>query len=553
MLPQLNLKDNKSTHIKIFGGLDRRDKISDISFTDMRNISADSAPAIKPREPRKTIADLTSATDMCSPEIASDELSSFTGIADNKFYYNGKEIPGALTYGKKSIADFNGKICIFPDKVYYDYFPDPQSGVVENKLTDMEKTMIVKNAKFYSVYDELTDSYTSYISSSTADFSSNFSEGDSIVISDCTKLCNNTVSFAERNKTVSADAIVSVVVTSAEETKLNVVLYNKNGKKVCFTNTKEANDITLKVSVPDMDNICVHNNRLWGTGSNGEYIYASKLGDCTNFNTFQGLANDSWYSYVATGGVFTGICSYRTSVVAFKQNCIHHIYGDSPSNFSIPKHTQGGCIDGKSICEISGVLYYLTHNGFYAYSGGEPYCVSPQLNVKHSSCAAGSDGKHYYACAVRDDGKSELLVYTPENDIWVKEDETMFTDFCTYNGKLYGITSDKMVMFGSGEENFGWCTVSKDFTFDQINHKGLSCIWLRMKLADTAVVNVSISADEGEFIPCGTISGKSGRLVHRIPVRFKKCDSFRVMIEGTGKSTIYDIEIKSDNGGRNYG
>lgn len=553
MLPRLNIKENKDVYLKVFGGLDRRDKISDISFTDMRNMSSDSMPAIKPREPRKIIADLTSATAICSPEITGKELSSFTGIADNKFYYNGNLISGTLSDGKKSIADFNGKICIFPDKVYYDYYPNPKTGVVENILVNMEKTKSVTNAKFYSSYDEVTGSYSAYISSDNAGFSSYFAEGDSIVISGCSKSANNTVPSVSRKEAVSSDAIISAIVTSAENSKLSLVLYNKNGKKVNFVNTTEANTITLKISIPDMDNICVHNNRLWGTSSNGEYIYASKLGDCTNFNSFQGLANDSWYSYIATGGNFTGICSYRTSVIAFKQNYIHHIYGDSPNNFSIPKQTYGGCIDGKSVCEIGGVLYYLTNNGFYAYSGGEPYSVSPQLNIKYSSCAAGTDGRHYYASAIREDGTYEVLVYSPENDIWVKEDDTPFIDFCLYNGNIYAITSDKMMMLRAGEENFTWCTVSKHFTYDAIDHKGLSCIWLRMDLENDSKVSVYISKDRNEFELCNTISGHSGFSVYRIPIRFEKCNSFRIMLEGTGNAIIHDIEIKSNNGGRIYG
>lgn len=553
MLPKLNIKENKNASLKVFGGLDRRDKISDISFTDMTNISPDALPAIKPREPRKEITDLTSAVTVCSPEITSDELSSFTGIANNKFYYNGTMISGTLTEGKKSIADFNGKICIFPDKVYYDYNPDPETGVVGNSLVSMEKATTVKNAKFYSFIDEVTGSYTAYISSISAKFLSYFAEGDSIVISGCSKYYNNTVTAAERKEIVSANSIVSAVVTSVSDNKLSLVLYNNSGEKVGFESTVEANTVTLKIAVPDMDNICVHNNRLWGTSTNGEYVYASKLGDCTNFNSFQGLANDSWYSYIATGGRFTGICSYRTSVIVFKQNYIHHIYGDAPTNFSIPKQTYGGCIDGKSICEIGGILYYLTNNGFYAYSGGEPYSVSPQLNVKYSSCAAGTDGRHYYASAIREDGTCEVLVYSPEKDIWVREDDTPFIDFCLYNGKLYGITSDKMMMLCGGDENFTWQTISKRFTYDATDYKGLSCIWLRMDLGNNSEVAVSVSKDNNDFELCGTISGNGEFSVYRVPIRFGKCNSFRIMLEGTGNATIHDIEIKSYNGGRIYG
>ena len=446
LLPNIKNKGTDTAQLKIFGGLDRRDKISDSSFTEMENMSADSAPALAPRPARCEIATVPGAENITAPQYTDDALTSFTGVMNNYFYYNGVQIQGTLSDGQKSIADFNGKICIFPDKVYYNYIPSPDSGEVSDSLTSMESTMILSGATFYSLKNDISGEYTAYISSSGTDFSESFKVGDSIVISGCSKENNNTHVLESRLDRAADDDIVSAVVSAVETGKIYFQLYNKYGEKACFVSATETGSITLKKAIPDMDHICVHNNRLWGTASSGEYIYASKLGDCTDFNSFAGLSTDSWYSYVATGGGFTGICSYRTAVVAFKRNYIHHVYGDAPVNFSIPKHTFGGCIDSRSICEIGGVLYYLGQDGFRAYSGGEPYDISPQLNLKYSSCAAGTDGKCYYASAFTDGGKCDVLVYTPEKDIWVREDSTPFVDFCSFNGSVYGIADGKMWM-----------------------------------------------------------------------------------------------------------
>ena len=40
ILPKLDVKENNRVQIKVFGGLDRRDKISDMSLTDMTNMSS---------------------------------------------------------------------------------------------------------------------------------------------------------------------------------------------------------------------------------------------------------------------------------------------------------------------------------------------------------------------------------------------------------------------------------------------------------------------------------------------------------------------------------
>lgn len=550
-LPYFQAKSNSRTQLKVFAGLDRRDKIADSSLTEMTNMSGDAIPSLMPREARKYIASAPGACSLCAPEYTGGELTAFTGVAGKYFYYKGTKIKGELTDGKKAVADFNGKICIFPDKVYYDYLPSPETGEISDSLTSMEKIMQVKNLNFYSSHNNTTDTYTSYISASNVDFSKNFSVGDSIVISGCQNTKNNTKTVSGRKDYASENDIVSMVVDSVSTNKITLLMYNKKGQRAEFTNGTESGTVTIKVSVPDMDNICVHNNRLWGTATSGECIYASRLGDCTSFYSYQGLGDDSWYGMVGTGGEFTGICSYRTAVVAFKRECIHHIYGDAPVNFAMPKQTAGGCIDGRSICEIGGVLYYLSNDGFKGYSGGEPFGIAPQLKGEYTSCVSGSDGRHYYCSAQGKDGKTDVLVYTPDTGIWVREDDTVFEGFCSYNGSLYGIADGEMWRMNGGDEPTSWCVVSKRFTYDMIENKGLSCIWLRMDMEENSSVNVYLSFDGGDFIKYGEIS-HSGFSTHCVPVRFGKCNSFRVMVEGCGKVVIHDIEITSHNGGRTY-
>ncbi len=549
LLPRFEAKQNTKMRISVFSGLNKRDKISDSELTDMVNMSANAMPAIVPREARKLVANVSDAVNICAPEYTGGELSAFTGVMGTTFYYKGKAIEGTLKEGRKSIADFNGKICIFPDKVYYDYIPHHDTGEVENKLVPMEKTLEVSAAKFSSSYNELTGQYIAYISASNAGFDEVFSVGESIVISG-SRDENNTKIIAGRRDFATDDDIVSVVVSGVASTRIDLILYNKKGEKKTFVNTTETETITLKRAIPDMDNICVHNNRLWGTATSGEFVYASALGDCTNFHSYQGLSDDSWYSAVGTKGEFTGICSYRSAVVALKRGCIHHIYGDSPVNFSMPKQTAGGCIDGRSICELGGVLYYLSHNGFKAYSGGEPYDVSPKLRDRYISCASGCDGRRYYAAATREGGERDLLVYMPDADVWVREDDTPFEDFCEYNGELYGITALEMWKLCGGDEKVEWRITSKRYTYDIMEHKGISCLYIRADMKINSRMRVLVSRDGGEYEFCGEITGEKGFSVYRVPVRFGKCNSFQIIIDGEGVAVIHDVEITSYDAGR---
>lgn len=546
------LDRTKKIDITSFFGFSRGEKLDDKQMSSMYNMSSYLMPAMSPRKPRSVICSLNNITAICLPEYTTDELTAFTGIADGVFYYNGTAIDNIkLSNTKKSIADFSGNICIFPDKVFYRYLPDPDTNTVTQKLQRMDKSLSISGATLYSSLDKITGKYSAYISKSGAGFDKNFSIGDSIIIEGCKDSQNNTVTIQDRHKYASSDSIVSAVVNEVSVNKLSLLMYTKTGSYALFNNTSENSEITIKISIPDMNHVCVHNNRLWGTSENGEYIYASKLGDCFNFNSFQGLMSDSWYSEIDTRGGFSGITSYRSSVVAFKQNYIHHVYGDSPTNFSIPKQVKGGTIDDRSVVEIGGILYFMAADGFYEYSGGEVEKISENLHTLYKSCASGTDGSRYYACAKKANGESELLVFDTEYYIWHKEDETEFIGFIKHNDFLYGATQNDMYKFGDGYEDVSWCVVSKNFTLDNIDFKGVNAIYIRMKAPIGSQTNVYISCDENDFVKCGSIDGR-GFCVYKVPVRFNKCDSFRIMLDGTGQVIVHDIEIITYTGGKAY-
>lgn len=70
----------------------------------------------------------------------------------------------------------------------------------------------------------------------------------------------------------------------------------------------DAETLTIKRTVPDMDFLCENENRLWGCKE--DTIYASKLGDIFNWNVFDGVATDSYSVNVGSAGDFTACCSY---------------------------------------------------------------------------------------------------------------------------------------------------------------------------------------------------------------------------------------------------
>lgn len=551
MLPYISSESNNELKLLSFKGLDMRPNSNYNTLSAMENMGAESYPALSPRAPRRLIKEVSDINTFVAPVYDGSPLEDFTGVRNNSFYYRGTKIDGTLSDGEKSIADFNGKICIFPDKVYYDYLPHSETGNLATSLTSMEKTLSLTDLKFVSYYDEDTGDYTNYVYKSGGGFDI-FKPGESIIIEGCAEEVNNTYVLNGCNDYAPKDAIVSAVVEDLTKSRLYLSLYSKTGKKLVFTECDDDdNEVTIKSSVPDMNHICVHNNRLWGTSSNGQYIYASKLGDCTNFNSFEGLSDDSWYSKIGTGGSFTGICSYRSSVIAFKETCIHHIYGDSPRNFAIPKHTYTGCIDGRSIAEVGGILYFLSTQGFYAYSGGEPYHISPQITTKYSSCVGGSDNKNYYASAYNGEGY-DLLVYNPTLNTWHRQDSLPILNFIPYNTGFYCATKDAIYQLNAGSENVSWSFTTQPITCNTGAFKGVNALYLRADTFADTEITVFISYDNGEFKKtCSLSKGKAFRN-HRIPIKFRHCDSFKIKVEGKGNATIYDLELITYQGGKTY-
>ena len=92
-----------------------------------------------------------------------------------------------------------------------------------------------------------------------------FKVGDVVKITGCTSITAN-------NKQATVRGVTSTSITFDANT---------------FTEGSEAAGITIARPMPDIHYICEHENRLWGVG--GDAIYASALGDPTNFNVFDGL------------------------------------------------------------------------------------------------------------------------------------------------------------------------------------------------------------------------------------------------------------------------
>ena len=170
-----------------------------------------------------------------------------------------------------------------------------------------------------------------------------------------------------------------------------------NGYIVIFPDKKFINQDTLETgsfTAPDIDYATVHYNRIFGVKDN--YVHASKVGDFRVWDEFNGTEMDSWSADVYSEGVFTAITTYQDHVIMFKRNEMYELYGYTPSQFKILEGSKIGCVDGNSIAEVRGILFFASESGIQTYSGGFPRDISEKLKVTNITKATAMEYKGDY-------------------------------------------------------------------------------------------------------------------------------------------------------------
>lgn len=297
---------------------------------------------------------------------------------------------------------------------------------------------------------------------------------------------------------------------------------------------------------PDISYVCVHNNRAFGCGGNG--FYASKLNDPLVWDYLPVPITDdcSWQVNTGEPGNFTGIKVSLNQVNATKAGYLYELYGDKPSNFKLYKIVDVGCTDGDSIVEIDGALYFMSDNGFRAYSGSVPVPISEKLNEKYVSCVAGTDGRLYYACLYNGTAYN-LYVFDTYTKKWYREDNFNIVSFAQGEDDLYALAGNKVYKFNSGTEAITANIESERFSEWHLGKKVNKSVKVMAELAAGAQLRIYCSVDDGAYALEETIA-TTGFKSYETKITPRRCDSFRVKLEWTGGVKVYGFGRELDFG-----
>ena len=592
--PTLATLDNSRHMIDQFRGYNHNLRIAGGEFYDMKNMTSDHFPILAPRGKRGLYTTAESPQGM----IAKDTLCYVDGT---DFVMGEYHIDMGLSTAEedcpKQLISMGAYVVIMPDKKYINTANTTDFGSIEAEFTTQAPvsfTLCKADGSDYETdytqSDEPADpaNMTLWVDTSTTPHSlKQWSETSGMWVSIATtyvKISSSGIGAAfEQYDGIDISGLKDVVLID-NESELEIentkdltalegaaVVWDRSDDYIVVVGMLDitrtiTNPVTISRKMPNMDFVIESENRLWGCkygiAANGEVVnelYASKLGDFKNWNCFMGLSTDSYSAAVGTDGVFTGAITHMGYPLFFKENFIHKVYGNFPANFQIQttacRGVQRGC--ERSLAIVNEMLYYKARHAVCAYDGSLPTEISYVMGeVRYSDAVAGSHGNKYYISMADAAGVYHLFAYDTAKGMWHKEDNLRADAFCSCRDELFCMehgTNKIITMLGSGTQDTNavdWMVQTGPLGTDEPDMKYISRLVLRMSLEIGARVRFFIQYDSiGGWEPIGMMSGTSLRSFS-IPIRPRRCDHFRLRIEGTGDARIYSetktIERGSD-------
>lgn len=572
MLPNLSQGALNRTMVDVFAGYNANLRCNEGEFSEMRNMTSEHYPVLSPRRKRDVIAEVGNPQGI----ICKDALGYVDG---ENLIYSGKTFDLGLSTNAedcpKQLISMGAYLLIFPDKKYLNTADITDYGDIEAHFISQEgatTTYTMCNAsavEYENVYisaeapeDKTNGEYwldtsgethtlkvwsesasmwvsvaTTYIKIQCEGIGRQFSEGDGVKISgSVVEDLNNTMVI----QMVSDNYIVVIGILD------NVV--------------SQTDELRVSREVPVMEFVTEANNRIWGChygikdGETVNEIYACKLGDFRNWNSFAGISTDSYAVTVGSDGVFTGAITHLGYPLFFKENCIHKIYGNAPSSYQVATTQCRGVQKGsnRSLAIVNEILYYKSATDICAFDGSLPQSISSALGYNtYSEVVGGSYKGKYYLSMKNTMGEYEMLVYDTYKGLWHVEDNTKAVGFAMCDHLLYYLNENQLVCVeGTTEEDFEWMATTGVIGYEYPDMKYVSRFNLRMKIEEGTKVEVFTEYDsDGVWHPQGELIGK-GTTTFTLPVIPIRCDHMRIRIVGQGECKIFSLakilEIGSD-------
>jgi len=542
---------NRKTSVVEFGGMYHRDEARNGEIYDLMNISADALPILRPVKPEKRA--VFKNEKLIAIKENGEDFWAITAITASqnrkaKLYKNGIAKSNwnitSAEEEKAEIIRMSGYLILMPWKKIVK--------LEDGSVFSMDKRWPDSGSGAITIHDgtyagEEADANT--ITATGIAWADYFSAEDCVEISGCTAHPENNGAHVIR-----------------EIDGANLRFYEN--EFVIGEGGDEESAVVIERTAPAMRYLCQNENRLWATDEDGKEIYASALGDPTNWKRYDGVGTDSYAVTVGSGGSWTGCVSYMGYPIFFKENHIYKVYGDRPSNFQVLASASLGVAEGeaKSLAIAGETLFYLSKTGIMAYTGGIPSRISAALgDGRFRSCVAGSDGRRFHVCMVDQSGAGRIYLFDTEQKVWttIGDGDQHIVGWIYIDGLIragnegqsgevatfrYDERADapqgatetavqSVVEFGDFDEDYKSTSNSQT----ALNHKGITRLQLRAEVEDGGTLTVWIQYDsDGKWRKVQKIgTGKKQSFV--LPIIPRRCDHFRLKLEGVGAWSVFSM------------
>lgn len=325
------------------------------------------------------------------------------------------------------------------------------------------------------------------------------------------------------------------------------------------------NGFGVRRDIPEMDYVVECGNRLWGcyysevAGLNE--IYASKLGDPTNWDVFQGLSTDSWRASRGTAVPYTGAAVLDGHPLFFREESLEKVYPSASGAHQIQTFDLEGVELGAadSLCVIEDRLYYKSRGGVMVYTGSMPRRISDAFGDMVFRGGSGARHQMKYCLSTNLQGDTEepvVLVLDLVTGDWHIEGDAWYGLAVTWKDDLYYIDAGDIKSMAEGivygTVNWYAETAPQAIHYDSASrslteHKWISYLRVRYRMLSNGTrqpdrLRIYIAYEDGDWqLLTDLRSGQTPLRTWEINLLPRRKDNFRLRFEGSGPVQIFDV------------
>ena len=188
--------------------------------------------------------------------------------------------------------------------------------------------------------------------------------------------------------------------------------------------------------------------------------------------------------------------------------------------------------------------------------------ISEALTGDFYNAVSGAEGERLYLSVEEEGGGAGFYCYDTARGIWHREDDTRAAGFGRAGGTLYYAGEDGYLYSVSGEmsryaaegtagmeEPPEYLLETHAYGQEITPRKLVRKLMLRAELPEEgSTLDIFVKYDEGNWILARRCAGQAGSRGRTIPVSLRRCDHFRLRLEGRGPVKLQSLAMVYSRG-----